>query len=98
MALNDVIVTNESLGVRSLVKAGSEEVKKKYLDRVVTGECQVAWCLTDNSSGSDPAAVDMEANLTADGEYWELNGSKLWVSNAANSEVIQHIFNLFIFY
>ena len=88
LALNDVIVTNESLGVRSLVKAGSEEVKKKYLDRVTTGECQVAWCLTDNSSGSDPSAVDMEAVLTEDGESWQLNGSKLWISNAISAEVV----------
>lgn len=48
LALSDVVVTNESLGVRALMTAASPEVKKQYLPRVASGDCQVScdWSLS----------------------------------------------------
>ena len=48
LALSDVVVTNESLGVRALMTAVSPEMKKQYLPRVASGDCLVScdWSLS----------------------------------------------------
>ena len=78
-------MANESLGVSSLLAAGSEEIKERYLGRVARGEAGVAWCLAEKRAGSDPGAV--EARAEDRGDHWELSGTKTWVTNAHNCEL-----------
>jgi len=89
LALSDVICTNESLGVSALLKVTSwnNQMKDKYQDKISSGACQVAWCLSEKKCGSDPAAVAMEAKIADDSEHYILNGVKTWVSNAINSQL-----------
>ena len=62
-------------------------MKDKYQDRISSGACKVAWCLSEKNCGSDPAAVAMEAKIADDSEHYILKGVKTWVSNANNSQV-----------
>jgi alkylation response protein AidB-like acyl-CoA dehydrogenase len=65
--------------VNSLVdKWCSDEQKRHYLPRLVTGEWLGAYCLSEAFSGSDAAALRCEAKLQ--GDHWVLNGAKLWIT------------------
>lgn len=39
------------------------------------------FCLTEASSGSDAFALKTQAQVSADGSYYTLNGEKMWISN-----------------
>ncbi len=60
---------------------GNEEQKQYYLPKICSGQYSAAaFCLTEASAGSDPAA--MRCTATRDGEHWVLNGSKLYITSA----------------
>src|SRR6478672_4015407 len=44
---------DSSIGLLPIVYFGSEELKKKWIPRIVSGEVVSAYCLTESSSGSD---------------------------------------------
>lgn len=79
-------MASESLGVSSLLAAASQEMKERYLGQVARGEAGVAWCLAERRAASDPGAV--EARAEDRGDHWELTGTKTWVTNAHNCQVI----------
>ncbi|PUB18997.1 acyl-CoA dehydrogenase [Yoonia sediminilitoris] len=64
---------------------GSEEQRRKYLPKLVTGEFIGCFGLTEPDAGSDPAGMKTTAKKTADG--YVLNGSKMWISNAPFADV-----------
>jgi acyl-CoA dehydrogenase len=64
------------------------EQRAEFLDPVVRGERHAAFALTEPDSGSD-ALGQMRTTAVRDGDEWVLNGSKLYVSNAAMSDVLQ---------
>ncbi|ETE57862.1 Very long-chain specific acyl-CoA dehydrogenase, mitochondrial, partial [Ophiophagus hannah] len=66
---------------------GSREQKKKYLPKLASGETIAAFCLTENTSGSDAASIRSRAELSPCGTYYTLNGSKLWISNGGLAEI-----------
>jgi len=69
------------IGTLPLVLFGTEEQKKKYLPRLVTGEWMAAYCLSEPEAGSDALAVRTRAVLSADGKHYVLSGQKMWISN-----------------
>uniref|UniRef100_A0A1B6JQ28 Short/branched chain specific acyl-CoA dehydrogenase, mitochondrial n=1 Tax=Homalodisca liturata TaxID=320908 RepID=A0A1B6JQ28_9HEMI len=62
-----------------LIKVGSEEQKKKYLP-LLSRKYPGSFCLSEPSSGSDAFALKTVAKK--DGEYYIINGSKMWISNS----------------
>uniref|UniRef100_A0A8C5WPF6 Very long-chain specific acyl-CoA dehydrogenase, mitochondrial n=3 Tax=Elapidae TaxID=8602 RepID=A0A8C5WPF6_LATLA len=50
-------------------------------------ETIAAFCLTENTSGSDAASIRTRAELSPCGTYYTLNGSKLWISNGGLAEI-----------
>jgi alkylation response protein AidB-like acyl-CoA dehydrogenase len=63
---------------------GNDELLSKYLPQL-TSEKIGAYALSEAGSGSDAFALKTRA---ADkGDYWELNGSKLWITNAAEADI-----------
>ncbi len=64
---------------------GSEEQRKKYLPKLVSGEYIGCFGLTEPDAGSDPAGMKTTAKKTAGG--YVLNGSKMWISNAPFADV-----------
>ena len=68
------------LGAIPVMLAGSDAQKKELLPGIVTGERQMAYCLTEPESGSDAAA--MRSRAVRDGDSWVLNGTKRFITNA----------------
>jgi glutaryl-CoA dehydrogenase len=64
---------------------GSEEQKKKYLPKLASGEWLGCFGLTEANHGSDPAG--MQSNFKDMGDYYLLNGSKMWISNSPYCQV-----------
>jgi acyl-CoA dehydrogenase family protein 9 len=76
-----------SIGLKGILLFGSDEQKKKYLPKLATGEEVAAFALTEPSAGSDAAAIQTRAEVSADGSHYILNGSKIWISNGAFADV-----------
>jgi alkylation response protein AidB-like acyl-CoA dehydrogenase len=70
------------IGTLPLVWYGNAEQKKKYLEKLATGEWVASYALSEGSSGSDAMNIRTQAKLSADGKYYVLNGEKMWISNA----------------
>ena len=64
---------------------GSEEQKKKYLPKLASGEILGCFGLTEPDYGSDPGG--MVSKLKDEGNYYILNGSKMWISNSPEADI-----------
>lgn len=75
------------IGTLPIVYFGTEEQKQKYLPALATGEKIAAYCLTEPSSGSDALGAKTTATLSEDAEYYVLNGSKQFITNAGFADL-----------
>ena len=75
------IASVNSLGIHPIYKYGNEDQKKKYLPELCAGEKTWAFGLTEENAGSDSQRTETKAELS-NGE-WHINGSKMFISNAA---------------
>ena len=64
---------------------GSDEVRKRFLPKLVTMEHIGSYCLTEPGSGSDAASLRTRA--VKDGDHYVLNGSKAFISGAGTSDI-----------
>ncbi|MGI6308053.1 MAG: acyl-CoA dehydrogenase family protein [Dethiobacteria bacterium] len=76
---------NISLVAKTILKWGTEEQIKKYVPRIATGEIFGCYGLTEPDSGSD--AASMKSTAEQDGDYYILNGNKMWITHADVCEV-----------
>ena len=76
------VAAGNSLGIGPINYFGSEEHKKKYLPKLCTGEYLWGFGLTEPSAGSDAGGTQTTAVL--DGDEWVINGSKIFITNAAS--------------
>ncbi|RLB36353.1 MAG: acyl-CoA dehydrogenase, partial [Deltaproteobacteria bacterium] len=65
---------------------GSEELKKKYVPKLVSAEYLGGFAITEPNAGSDVMALKSIAEDR--GDHWVLNGSKTWISNATLADVL----------
>ena len=65
---------------------GSEELKKKYIPKLVSAEYVGAFAMTEPNAGSD--VMSMKSTAEDKGDHWLLNGSKTWISNASVADII----------
>ena len=75
------IAAGNSLGIGPLYYYGTEEQKKKYLPKLCSGDGLWGFGLTEPSAGSDAGGSTTTAVI--DGNEWVLNGSKIFITNAA---------------
>ena len=73
-----------------IMSFGSEEVKKMFLPKMLTGEWGGTMCLTEPSAGSDVGALKSKAVKQADGTYL-ITGQKIFISNGENDLVSNNI-------
>ncbi len=64
----------------TILKFGTEEQKKKYIPKLVSGELLGCFAMTEPNSGSDVAS--MKTTAVKSGDKWIVNGQKTWISNA----------------
>ncbi len=75
------IAAGNSLGIGPLYYFGTEEQKQKYLPPLCRGEALWGFGLTEPTAGSD--AGGSKTTAVKDGNEWVLNGSKIFITNAA---------------
>ena len=74
------------LGTNTIYRFGNEEQKLRLLPSLATGKGIAAWALTEPGGGPDASALSTTAT-ERDGTYF-LNGSKMFITNAAMAESI----------
>ncbi len=75
-----IVAAHNSLGTLHIFNYGTEEQKQKYIPPLLKGDSLSAWALTEPNSGSDAKALKTTA--VKKGDYWVLNGSKTFITNA----------------
>ena len=82
-----VQINMQALGCAfTIYRYGSDELKKKYIPKLVTAEYLGCFGITEPNAGSDVMAL--KSTAVDKGEHWLLNGSKTWISNASSADVI----------
>jgi alkylation response protein AidB-like acyl-CoA dehydrogenase len=79
-----LVDVQNTLTTNAFLKWGTEAQKEKYLSKMAT-EWVGAYALSESSSGSDAFALKLKAELK--GDKYILNGTKLWITNAAHANV-----------
>ncbi len=83
-----LLSAHQSIGVpQPLLLFGTEEQKRKYLPRFVKGAIS-AFALTEPGVGSDPAKMITTATPVDGGEYYLINGEKLWCTNGVIADIL----------
>jgi isovaleryl-CoA dehydrogenase len=77
---------HSNLCVNQIYRWGSPEQKAKYLPALVSGEHLGALAMSEAGAGSD--VMGMRATATRDGDHYVLNGSKMWITNAPQADVM----------
>ncbi len=76
-----------SIGLLPILYFGSEELKKEWIPKIISGSTVTAYCLTESGSGSDALGAKTVARLTEDGQHYVLNGEKMFISNGSFADV-----------
>ena len=84
-SLGVMVAVHVGLCSMTLVLNGNEEQKKKYLPKLASGENLGAYSLSEAGSGTDAAA--MVARASDDGDFFTLNGEKMWVTNGTTADL-----------
>lgn len=77
--LADFAFAMQGLGSGAISLSGTSEQQTTYLPAVAVGEKIAAFALSETHAGSDVAAMSTRA--MPDGNGWQLDGSKTWISN-----------------
>ncbi|MFZ0241853.1 MAG: glutaryl-CoA dehydrogenase Acd [Desulfobacterales bacterium] len=82
-----VQVNMQTLGCAyTIFRYGTEEIKRKYVPKLVNADYIGGFGITEPDAGSD--VMSMQSTAEDKGDHWLLNGSKTWISNAAVADVI----------
>jgi len=80
-----ILSAHISLGCYPIMAYGTEDQKKKYLVPLAKGEKIGALGLTEPDAGSDASGIETTAEL--DGDFYILNGGKIFITNAPKADV-----------
>ncbi|MBC8156274.1 MAG: acyl-CoA dehydrogenase family protein, partial [Bacteroidetes bacterium] len=78
--MRSVVSVQSSLVMYPIMAFGTDGQKRNYLPRLARGELIGCFGLTEANHGSDPGG--MESSFIERSDYYLLNGSKLWITNA----------------
>ena len=65
---------------------GSEEIKARYLPKLVAGEMIGCSAISEPNVGSN--VREMRTSAVRDGKYFRINGEKMWTSNASVADIV----------
>jgi isovaleryl-CoA dehydrogenase len=77
---------HSNLCVNQLRRWGSDEQKRQYLPKLVAGEHVGALAMSEHGAGSDVMA--MRTTATKKDDHYVLSGSKMWITNAPEADVV----------
>jgi citronellyl-CoA dehydrogenase len=78
------ISVQTDMATPSLHQFGSDELKRRFLVPAIRGEMVAAIAVTEPDAGSDVSAIKTRA--VRDGDQWVINGSKIYITNAATAD------------
>jgi citronellyl-CoA dehydrogenase len=78
------ITVHTDMATPSLHSFGSDELKRRFLVPSIKGEVVSAIAVTEPDGGSDVASIKTRA--VRDGDDWVINGSKIYITNAATAD------------
>jgi isovaleryl-CoA dehydrogenase len=77
---------HSNLCVNQIRRNGSDEQKRRYLPKLISGEHVGALAMSEPGSGSD--VVSMRTRADKRGASYVLNGSKMWITNGPEAETL----------
>jgi len=77
---------HSNLCVNQIARNGSATQKEKYLPKLISGEHIGALAMSEPNAGSD--VVSMKLYAQKDGDHYVLNGSKMWITNGPDCDVL----------
>uniref|UniRef100_A0A915A5F1 Isovaleryl-CoA dehydrogenase, mitochondrial n=1 Tax=Parascaris univalens TaxID=6257 RepID=A0A915A5F1_PARUN len=77
---------HSNLCVNQIVRNGTDQQKQKYLPKLVNGEHIGALAMSENGSGSDVVSMRLHAEKV--GDQYVLNGTKFWITNGPDADVL----------
>jgi isovaleryl-CoA dehydrogenase len=77
---------HSNLCVNQIRRNGTEEQKRKYLPKLVSGEHVGALAMSEPGAGSD--VVSMRTRADKRGDRYILNGNKMWITNGPEAETL----------
>jgi citronellyl-CoA dehydrogenase len=78
------ISVHTDMATPSLHQFGSDALKQRYLVPAIAGEVVSAIAVTEPDAGSDVSSIKTRA--VRDGDHWVINGSKIYITNAATAD------------
>lgn len=85
--LGVILSVHTSVGTNPIVYFGTEAQKQKYVPKLAAGEYLGAFCLTEQSSGSDAASLKSKAVAVKEDGKYRINGSKVFITNGGEADV-----------
>ncbi|KAJ5204416.1 uncharacterized protein N7498_005295 [Penicillium cinerascens] len=75
-------------GLEPVVKFGTEEQKKRWLEPLIAGKERACFGVTEPNNGLDTLKLQSLARREKNGDYYNLSGQKIWISTAQNAQKI----------
>lgn len=77
---------HSNLCVNQIHRNGTDEQKRRYLPKLISGEHVGALAMSEAGAGSDVVSMRLKAELR--GDQWILNGNKMWITNGPDADVL----------
>jgi len=77
---------HSNLCVNQIQRNGTEDQKRRYLPKLISGEFVGALAMSEAGSGSD--VVSMKLRAQEKGDHYLLNGTKMWITNGPDADVL----------
>jgi isovaleryl-CoA dehydrogenase len=83
---------HSNLCVNQVKRNGTDEQRKKYLPKLISGEHVGALAMSEPNAGSDVISMKLKAEWkepsAAGGGYYLLNGTKMWITNGPDADTM----------
>ena len=84
-AVRSAASVQSSLVMYPIYSYATEEIKRKFLPKLASGEMIGCFGLTEPNHGSNPGG--MESKIKDAGDHYILNGSKMWITNSPLADI-----------
>jgi len=77
---------HSNLCVNQIRRWGSDEQKRRYLPKLISGEHVGSLAMSEAAAGSDVVSMKLKAEKSGNG--YRLNGTKFWITNGSDADVL----------
>jgi isovaleryl-CoA dehydrogenase len=77
---------HSNLCVNQIRRNGTDQQKNRYLPKLISGDYIGALAMSEANAGSD--VVNMKLRADWKGDRWVLNGTKMWITNGPDADVL----------